>query len=333
AMKLGARDYIFKLTVKPEELIKTLDELDKDASQKQQQDQMGELIRANLSAIKYNLLRKCMKPESTTTEEILNQFKTLKLEVDLLKPYRILYVTIDSFEKLQLSGEYGDLPVVKSSMENIIRELLGMEYKMEPFNYEKGDIAVFINIPPEETGISGEKKQQDEDKLAGEFSRIGAYIKRYLGFTISGVLSPELEGVEAIPGVIRFCRESLRCRNSESRLCPYTGGFRKEIARAMEFIALHPGEKLGVQETAAHVGMSESYFSHIFKKETGINFVDYVNRIKMEKAAVLLETSTLKIADIASQVGIDNSNYFSVIFKKIIGCTPQEYRAGFNIKK
>ena len=72
--------------------------------------------------------------------------------------------------------------------------------------------------------------------------------------------------------------------------------------------------------------MSENYFSHFFKKETGSSFVDYANRIRMEKAAELLEKGNQKITTVAGQVGIDNPNYFSVLFKKVMGCSPQEFR-------
>jgi two-component system response regulator YesN len=47
----------------------------------------------------------------------------------------------------------------------------------------------------------------------------------------------------------------------------------------------------------------------------------------MEMAAKLLENSRLKVADVAERLGIDNSNYFSVLFKKLMGISPQEFRA------
>lgn len=72
--------------------------------------------------------------------------------------------------------------------------------------------------------------------------------------------------------------------------------------------------------------MSESYFSHLFKKETGISFVDFVNQRKIRKAADLLQNTNLRINEIAAQIGIDNPNYFSVLFKKCKGESPQEYR-------
>ena len=75
--------------------------------------------------------------------------------------------------------------------------------------------------------------------------------------------------------------------------------------------------------------MSESYFSHLFKKETGVSFVDFVNQHKIRKAADLLQNTNLRINEVAAQIGIDNPNYFSVLFKKCKGEAPQEYRSHF----
>ena len=72
--------------------------------------------------------------------------------------------------------------------------------------------------------------------------------------------------------------------------------------------------------------MSESYFSHLFKKETGISFVDYVNTQRVCRAEELLRTSDKRISEIAQEVGVENSNYFSVMFRKMRGISPQEYR-------
>ena len=86
---------------------------------------------------------------------------------------------------------------------------------------------------------------------------------------------------------------------------------------------------LTIKEVAGQCHMSESYFSHLFKKETGVSFVDFVNQHKIRKAADLLQNTNLRINEVAAQIGIDNPNYFSVLFKKCKGEAPQEYRSHF----
>lgn len=101
---------------------------------------------------------------------------------------------------------------------------------------------------------------------------------------------------------------------------------RKEVAEAKSFVRNHMKEELQVAEIAAMVNMSGSYFSHVFKKEEGISFVEYVYRVRMEHARYLLESSDLKVNEIADEVGIFNPNYFSTQFKKSVGQSPLEYR-------
>lgn len=72
--------------------------------------------------------------------------------------------------------------------------------------------------------------------------------------------------------------------------------------------------------------MSESYFSHVFKKEAGQSFTNYVNFARINKAKDLLKNSDLKINEIAAMVGLENANYFSTLFKKLTGKSPNQYR-------
>jgi two-component system response regulator YesN len=73
------------------------------------------------------------------------------------------------------------------------------------------------------------------------------------------------------------------------------------------------------------VGVSESYLSKLFVKETGENFLEYVTRIRIEKA-VMMMNSGMKLYEIGEKVGYPNQAHFSRIFKKVTGKTPMEYR-------
>jgi two-component system response regulator YesN len=318
AMKLGARDYIFKLTATPGEILKVLDEISAGTGQDLRSPEtrlLGGVIRENLPAIKSSLLRNC-----SGGGEILSQFRALAPRVDLAKPYVLLYLGIDDFTRLRLSGELGDVPLIKSSMENIILEILGKNSGIEVFNHEKGDMAVFANISSVVHGF------YDDTSIREGFFKIREYVKRYLGFYVSGIISPVLTGITELSGVLGICGETLRRRTGGAELLPYGGGQRNEITLAREYILARVAGHPGLKEIAAAAGKSESYFSHLFKQETGVNVVDYINQMKMERAAEILETSNRTVADVAGLVGMDNPNYFSVLFKKFTGFSPREYR-------
>jgi len=76
--------------------------------------------------------------------------------------------------------------------------------------------------------------------------------------------------------------------------------------------------------------MNPSYLSYFFKEQTGENFIDYLNKVRIEKAKELLKDSSMSLSEIASQVGYSNAGYFNRIFKKIVGITPGQYRNRFD---
>ncbi len=83
---------------------------------------------------------------------------------------------------------------------------------------------------------------------------------------------------------------------------------------------------LSLNEVAAQVNFSPNHFSVVFRDETGENFRDYLTRIRLEQAKKLLQTSKLKCSEIALQCGYNDPHYFSLIFRKNYGMTPQRYR-------
>ncbi|NJD04168.1 MAG: helix-turn-helix transcriptional regulator, partial [Ruminiclostridium sp.] len=73
-------------------------------------------------------------------------------------------------------------------------------------------------------------------------------------------------------------------------------------------------------------GISSKYFSALFKKEVGMNFIDYLNQIRIEESKILLDGSEISISDIAESVGYKYIHYFYKLFKRMTGVTPMEYR-------
>ena len=82
---------------------------------------------------------------------------------------------------------------------------------------------------------------------------------------------------------------------------------------------------LSLNSICSYLNISTSYFSTIFKDETGETFTEVLIRTRMEKAKELLENTTLKNYEIAEKVGFSDPHYFGISFKKITGKTPTEY--------
>lgn len=99
------------------------------------------------------------------------------------------------------------------------------------------------------------------------------------------------------------------------------------ITRAKDYIQEHQTEHLRLSHVAKAVNTSTFYFCKIFKKVTGINFTDYLSRVRIEKSKNLLLNPNLRVSEIAFEVGFQSLTHFNRVFKKILGQSPTEYRA------
>lgn len=98
------------------------------------------------------------------------------------------------------------------------------------------------------------------------------------------------------------------------------------IKNCCDYIGIHINEKLSINELAERAGYSEYYFSRKFKQEMGCTLTEYIMREKIERAKVLLSTTSMSIMDISIELSFNSRSYFSDTFQKIAGISPGEYR-------
>lgn len=99
-----------------------------------------------------------------------------------------------------------------------------------------------------------------------------------------------------------------------------------KIEYALEYIREHFNEEIVINDLAARLDMSPSYFSSMFKKEVGQSTMQYITALRIERAKTWLTNSALSVAVIAKNVGYEDSQYFFRVFKKTTGMTPLQYR-------
>lgn len=99
------------------------------------------------------------------------------------------------------------------------------------------------------------------------------------------------------------------------------------IQVAKEYIAEHCTENISLADVAEAAGISSGYLSTMFTQYEKCNFVDYLNKVRIEMACCYLEQKNLKNYEIAYKTGFRDEKYFSKVFKKIKGVTPREYRS------
>lgn len=103
-------------------------------------------------------------------------------------------------------------------------------------------------------------------------------------------------------------------------------GYKDMNDGAIDFFKNNLDKTLTLQEMAASVNLSPSHFSSVFKKKSGFTPVEYFNHLKVQKACQYLLFTNLRIKEIALELGIDDQFYFSRMFNKVMGTSPNEYR-------
>lgn len=98
------------------------------------------------------------------------------------------------------------------------------------------------------------------------------------------------------------------------------------IRKAIDYIREHLDQPLSLQQVAGFVHSNPNHFSEVFKRETGMTYLEFVTQERMRKAAEMLHGTPIKVADIANRVGYVDIKYFTQQFKKHTGKTPSEYR-------
>lgn len=115
-------------------------------------------------------------------------------------------------------------------------------------------------------------------------------------------------------------RDSIRRERSDTT--------RLMIERAKEYIHSHyNNSSLSVDTLSSYLNVSAGHFSTIFKRETGMTFINYLTKTRLNMALQLLNTTDDKTYVIASKVGYEEPNYFSYVFKKEYKIAPSKYRA------
>ena len=98
------------------------------------------------------------------------------------------------------------------------------------------------------------------------------------------------------------------------------------INRAKEFIDQHKSDPISLTEVARALNVSTFYFCKLFKKATGLNFTEYLSRVRIEKAKNLLLNPNLRVSEIAYEVGFQSLTHFNRVFLRIVGRSPTAFR-------
>ncbi len=97
------------------------------------------------------------------------------------------------------------------------------------------------------------------------------------------------------------------------------------IYRAISFIRQNYQREITLQDVSEHVGLTSTYFSKLFGEEMGMSYTDYLNRVRIESAKLLMKED-LTLAEVSQRVGFNDQSYFSKVFRKLEGQSPLKWR-------
>ena len=98
------------------------------------------------------------------------------------------------------------------------------------------------------------------------------------------------------------------------------------VQKSIVFIDKHYSENISLSDLSDKLDINNAYLSRIFKKETGNSITDYINNVRIEEAKSLIQNTNKKMYEIAEQTGFSSTQRFFLIFKKVVGSSPGDFR-------
>ena len=137
----------------------------------------------------------------------------------------------------------------------------------------------------------------------------------------------DIQSFNSVKEMKRYTEDMLGIMIRHIRERRAAAGRNETVANILRYLdGNYSRHDLSLNDLASRFNLSVPYISKLFKDHTQINFMDYLIRIRMEKAKELLADTDKKIAEVAEEVGYANIHSFIRIFKKYTGCTPGDYR-------
>lgn len=107
-----------------------------------------------------------------------------------------------------------------------------------------------------------------------------------------------------------------------------SSGSYRSIQRVIEYVQMHYMDNLSLDFVASKASVNSAYFCVVFKKITGKTYIEYLTKLRIEKAKHLMADGDFNITELGAKVGYEDSNYFGRVFIKNTGMSPNQYRKG-----
>ena len=158
----------------------------------------------------------------------------------------------------------------------------------------------------------------------GEFD----FARKAIGLKVNSYMLKPVKRKALLDEVIKMCGELDQYFAEGQKKLPLPAGSAEvaSIRQAQEYIQENIMSRVSLEDLAEYMSLSPSHLSKLFRKKTGVSFIEYVKRAKIERAKHLLKNTNLKVYEICDSLSYQNLQHFSILFKSQTGMTPLEYR-------
>lgn len=306
AMKLGACDYIFKLTLNKTELLDALKEASRGIKKEVPEHGAGKEGHQNTGLIKADLLKSLLEARDHYYEKVLKSFANISLCVDIHGAYYVMMILIDNFKISQHKGDFLEKDLLKFTMENMICEIFGLEDQMEIFLFEECNFVLLFSA----------EKELDKGDLSEKFDLLNKSAGQYYGLKLSGTISGAYHGpeqfrkaVEANQSVaqLRFWEKSHQLVWFEADLArPFYGKTLSEVSGDPVYwkAAMFSGDVLYQKvdrQSDAHIPelLNEQELDERLRRDGLMAGIDYVNQLFRR----INESVNIDIANVRKMLG------------------------------
>lgn len=302
ALSLGVSEYILKPIVEGEfesAVNKILIQINKKSAQEKYLSWAKDTLKSKRpSMIKDFIID--WSQHTYDTDEILEKLNQLSIQIPV--PFSIGIGYFQASEIVDKNGEWDD-ELIYYAAENIAKEIYE---DIPPVFTCRGKDGNFILISGFENKDKLNKRNANCGSIIEKYIPVKCYMFQEISLDLTSFtriyqdLNNKVYDIKKNPNIIRSIKQYIE-----------QNYFREEFS---------------LIEVAHYINLSPQHVSRMFKKETGVTLVDYLTKIRINKAIELFHNDELKMYEIAEMVGYATQHYFSSVFKKEMGISPLEYR-------
>lgn len=249
-------------------------------------------------------------------DEIIERMVSKKILIDYYKELCTVYEASNGFEAIEIARQN---PINIAIMDISMPELNGIDAAKEILNIIPDCMIIFLTAYEDFNYV----------REALVIHAIDYLLKPCPDDDLINAVDTAMQSYEKISAYnkVRFSSKVSIREASVSQGKKEEPGF--DVLQIISYINCNYQKELTLHSVASKFGYSEVYFCKYFKQNFNVNFTTYITNLRINAAKKLLQDSSINIKTIGKQIGYPDSNYFTKVFKRIVGITPSEFRNNY----